>query len=177
MEMLWQDIHVDKAVTLIHTTVYQLRKTFKENEMENTIQFNNDHYALGVSIDSDYTLLEGLLNAQNMQTSEVEQVLTLYEGDFLKEEDIRWAIPTQQYLRQSVLRYLENIISIVEVNPSLVDSCLLKMLEIDCYNESYMSKLVSLYDRLKGHQKMKEFYKTTEARLRDDLGIQIAFEI
>lgn len=176
MEQLWPDIHLEKAVTLLHTTVYQLRKTFKENGMENAVQFNNDHYAWSVSIESDYTVLKGLLST-NMDSTKVEQILALYTGDFLEEEDFRWAFPIQEGLKQSVLQYLEQLISISEVNPLLTEKCLLKILEIDCYNEAYMYKLLALYAQMKNTQKMKELYKTIEARLRDDLGVGIPYEM
>lgn len=177
MEQLWPDAHAQKAVTLLHTTVYQLRKTFKENGMENAIQFKNDHYELGISIDSDYIVLEGLLNAKKMEPHNVEQVLVLYEADFLEEEDFRWTIPTQHFLRRSVLQYFEQFIAEDEVNFPLIEKCLLKMLEIDYYNETYMYKLLALYDQTKSNQKVKEFYKTIEARLIDDLGIDIPLEM
>ena len=177
MEQLWPEIHVDKAVTHLHTTVYQLRKTFKENGMENAIQFINDHYALGVSIDSDYIVLEGLLNAKKRETSEVEQILELYEADYLEEEDLSWAIPTQLRLRQSVLQYLEQIITKDDISTPLLEKCLLKMLEIDCYNETYMYKLLTLYDQLKNTHQLEKIYKTIEATLRDDLDIEIPFRM
>lgn len=177
IEQLWPDTHIEKAVTLLHTTVYQLRKTFKENGMENAILFNNDHYSLGVSIDSDCTLLEGLLNAKKMESSEVEQVIALYVGDFLEEEDLSWVTPIQQRLRQSVLQYLEHAIYVSEVNHFLKEKCLLKLFEVDCYNEAYMYNLLAFYEYMNNNQKMKQLYKMIEARFRDDLGMEIPNEI
>jgi len=172
MEQLWPDIHAEKAVKVLHTTVYQLRKTFKEQGIEDAVQFNNEHYSLGLLIDSDCTELEGLLKDNKMESSEVEQILALYQGDFLEETDFRWVAPIQQRLRQSVLQYLEQIISVGEVNLLLIEQCLLKMLEVDCYNETYMYNLLALYEHMGNNQKLKEFYKTIEARLKDDLGIE-----
>lgn len=177
MEQLWPEIHAEKAAKLLHTTVYQLRKTFKEQGIEDAVQFNNDHYSLGLLIDSDCTVLEGLLKDNEMESSEVEQILTLYKGDFLEEADFRWVTPIQQRLRQSVLQYLEQIISVGEVNPLLIEECLLKMLELDCYNETYMYNLLAFYENMENSQKMKEFYKMIEARLGDDLGIEVPIKI
>ena len=177
LEQLWPDTHIEKAVTLLHTTVYQLRKIFKENGMENAILFNNDHYTLGVSIDSDYSLLEKLLNSTKVESFQVEQVLELYKGDFLEEEDLSWVTSIQQRLRQSILQYLERAISVGEVNLLLKEKCLQKMLDIDCYNETYMYNLMEFYGSVNNSQKMKQFYKTIEARLRDDLSIEIPLEI
>ncbi|GGA20634.1 response regulator [Psychrobacillus lasiicapitis] len=177
MEQLWPDTHIDKAATLLHTTVYQLRKTFKENGIENAIQFINERYTLGVFIDSDYTKLIELLDASKMEASKVEEILSLYEGDFLEEEDLSWAVSIQQNLRHSVLQYFERVISNDERDLQLVEKCLVKMLKIDYYNESYMYQLLTFYNETKSSQKMKEFYKTVEVRLRDDLGIEIPPEI
>lgn len=177
MEQLWPDVHAEKTAKLLHTTVYQLRKTFKEQGLEDAVQFNNDHYSLGLLIGSDCTVLEGLLKDNKMESSEVEQILTLYKGDFLEEADFRWVTPIQQRLRQSVLQYLEQIISVGEVNLLLIEECLLKMLELDCYNETYMYNLLAFYENMENSQKMKEFYKMIEARLRDDLGIEVPIKM
>lgn len=177
MEQLWPDIHAEKAAKLLHTTVYQLRKTFKEQGIEDAVQFNNEHYSLGLLVDSDCTVLEGLLKDNKMESSEVEQILTLYKGDFLEEADFRWVTPIQQRLRQSVLQYLEQIISVGEVNLLLIEECLLKMHEVDCYNETYMYNLLAFYEQMGSSQKMKEFYKTIETRLRDDLGIEVPIKM
>ncbi|WP_144512801.1 response regulator [Bacillus sp. FJAT-22090] len=177
MEQLWPDVVVDKATTLLHTTVYQLRKTFKENGLEDAILFVNDHYALNISIDSDYAEVERLLTIDSRETASVEKILTLYTGDFLEEEDFKWGIVTQQCFKQLVLNYLEHVVTKSEASHELIEKCLLKMLVIDCYNETYMYKLLYFYKEMNNRVKLREYYRIFENKLRVDLGIEIPFEM
>lgn len=176
VEQLWPGIDVEKAFTLLHSTVYQIRKILKGSGMENPIQFVNDHYALNVFINSDYKHLERLIKSKDIDTSTVEQVLALYEGDFLEEEEYSWSIQSQQYLKQSVLQFLEKVIA-TEAYASLKEKCLEKMLEIDMYNETYMYKLLEYYIQTRNREKINSLYNLIEARLSKDLGIEIPLAI
>ncbi|QNK89164.1 response regulator [Sporosarcina sp. resist] len=174
VEQLWPEADAEKAFTLLHSTVYQLRKTLKESGIENSVQFINDHYALNVFVQSDYADLEQLIKSKEMNTSIVEQVLTLYQGDFLEEEEYNWSIQSQRYLKNSVLQFLEKVI-LTEEHATLKEKCLEKMLELDMYNETYMYKLLEHYIQAKNKEKIDSLNKLIKTRLSDDLGIEIPF--
>ncbi|AMW98037.1 hypothetical protein ATY39_00565 [Rummeliibacillus stabekisii] len=176
MEKLWPDTNQEKTTSLLHTTVYQLRKKFKEKGVENAISFNNNHYTLNVSVRSDIKEIEKITQAQQLSPTDTEKLLLLYKGDFLEEEDFIWSLSLQHQVRQSVLRYLERCISVYK-DSALVESCLKKMLDIDCYQEEYMYKLLVFYKQTKNVSEMKTYYKNIESRLEEELGIEVPLKI
>jgi len=176
VEQLWPEVDVEKAFTLLHSTVYQIRKTLKASGIENAIQFVNDHYALNVSIQSDYADLEQLIESKEIDASIVEQVLTLYEGDFLEEEGYSWSLQSKQCLKHCVLQFLEKV-KWTEEHASLKEKCLERMLQLDMYNETYMYKLLEHYIQVKNKEEIASLYKLIKTRLRDDLEIEIPFAI
>ena len=105
-ETLWPDVEYEKAATNLHTTIYQLRKLFKQNGIENPIQLINNHYQFNIQINSDYDEMLTLLDQPAHSEEDIQQILNLYSGDFLEEEEFNWATQTQILVKQSVLHIL-----------------------------------------------------------------------
>src|SRR5690606_19134514 len=116
MEELWSDLPDEKAATLMHTTIYQLRKGIKEMGIENPISLVNEKYMLTLDIKSDYGELEQTLQSLEMSRATIEKLIELYQGDFLEEEDYHWAISIQEKMRRSFLQYLEQFLSNLEAD-------------------------------------------------------------
>lgn len=176
IEELWPEMNISKSVTLLHTTVYQLRKTLKDIEVENPISLVNDHYILSVPLASDIIELEDIVQTVEIKAANIERILELYNGDYLEEEDYTWAFQDQQRIKQSMLRYLEKFVieqKAEEENTFLVEACLEKILKLDIYNEAYMFKLLEHYGRTKNTQKLTALFQTIKETLEDELGIDV----
>lgn len=180
IEELWPEMDINKSMVLLHTTVYHLRKVLTENGADNPINLVNEHYTLSVPFASDFCELEKILKLNEISPIKVKQVLEIYSGDYLEEENYPWAIQAQQLIRKSVLYFLEKFIEAEKKrgeHTQLVEVCLEKMLTLDIYNETYMVQLLKHYSRAGNIQRMKELYQLVSDRLENDLGINIPAEI
>ncbi|MBK3495847.1 response regulator [Viridibacillus sp. YIM B01967] len=180
VEALWPEMEATKAVTLLHTTVYQLRKALKDIGVENSITLVNDHYKLSVPLTSDVLELKEIVQTKDTHPLKVERALELYSGDYLEGDVYPWSIQYQQWVKQAVLLFLEKFITISENKVgqnALVEKCLEKMLILDMYNETIMHQLMKHYQQSNNTQKIKALYGTITNNLVDELGVKIPREI
>lgn len=180
MDELWGELPDEKAATLMHTTVYQLRKGIKEVGIDNPISLVNEKYVLNVSVESDYARLEQALQSVEMTKSKVEQLITLYQGDYLEEENYHWALPAQQRTKQFFLRSLENYVARMKQDPKqsdYIEICLEKMIQMEPYDEGYIYSLLEHYGEARKTEKMIVLYHEFKNRWIEELGIDIPKEI
>ncbi|WP_180968092.1 response regulator [Cytobacillus massiliigabonensis] len=180
IEELWPNTDADKAMVLLHTTVYQLRKALKKNGIEKPVALLNDQYVLSVPLTSDIHELEELIQSEKVLPENVERVLELYSGDYLEEEGYSWATQHQLFLRQSFISYLDQFISDSmknQVNHQLVEASLEKMLQLDIYNETFMQKLLKHYGETNNYKKLQIFFEKVKNQFVGELGIDVPKEL
>jgi len=177
IEEFWPDLEFEKAASNLHTSIYQLRKLFKENGIQDPIQLVNNHYQLNVKIASDYDKLIHFLEQKRHDEISIQQLLNCYEGDFLAEEEYPWAIQTQLRLKQGVLHVLEMYITTTDsINSLLKLNCLQKMLELDEFNEDYMFLLLEFLIGQNKKQDCIQYYKRIQEKLAE-IGISVPEKI
>ena len=180
MEELWSELPDEKAATLMHTTVYQLRKRIKEIGIDNPISLVNERYVLNVDVQSDLRELEGILQSTEMSRSTIEKLIELYQGDFLEDEHYQWAVPIQQKTKQSFLRYLEQYLMQViddKKQAYYIEICLEKMIQMEPYNERVVYLLLNHFGKMSKTQKMVALFHDFKAKWIEDLGIDVPQEI
>ncbi|MCG7336507.1 response regulator [Sporosarcina sp. ACRSM] len=176
IEELWADLPIEKATTLLHTTVYQLRKGLKALGVENPISMINEKYALNFSVQSDSSELEQILHKREMTRAAIEKAIGLYQGDYLEEESYPWALHAQQRIKQAYLQYLEAYIHKVKNNreqSSSIEICLDQMIQMDPYNEDYICLFIEHYGEVRKIEKMIIRYHEFKKRWIEELGIDI----
>lgn len=177
IEELWPDLEFEKAASNLHTSIYQLRKLFKDKGIQDPIQLVNNHYQLNVEMASDYDKLIQLLEQKRHDEISIQQLLNCYEGDFLAEEEYPWAIQTQLRLKQGVLHVLEMYITTMDSMNSLLKlNCLQKMLELDEFNEDYMFLLLEFLIAQNKKQDCIQYYERIEEKLLE-IGISVPEKI
>lgn len=180
IEELWSDVPVDKANTLIHTTVYQLRKILKEIGIPDPISFINEQYILNITVESDLLEIKNIMGISRITGSYIEKLLQLYAGDFLEEENYIWALHEQQSIKRSIIKYLENYVLYAKNDESqsyFVEICLEKMIEMESYEEKYIYLLMDHYGKSKSVKKMMALFHEFKKRRLYDLGLDVPREI
>ncbi|MEC1178012.1 response regulator [Metasolibacillus meyeri] len=178
IELLWPNIDPEKGSANLYTTIYQIRKLFKDKGVENAIELVNNHYQLNIELKSDYEDLQKLLNEENPSESNIQQILNLYEGDFLEKEEYDWAISIRNEVKQQVLHILEHYVRQEgSANTLLKLSCLQKLLLLDEYNERYMLMLLRFLVENNRKTECIQLYKEIKNKLEDDLKIPIPQDI
>lgn len=96
MEEVFSDKNPEEAAAMLHTTVYQLRNSFKKLGFFNSISYSNESYQLIIPNESDLDELKILLNSEDTDKTKIENILETYKGDVLEEEGYHWAISIKQ---------------------------------------------------------------------------------
>jgi len=107
-ENLWPGCDGDKVDTLLHTTLYKMKKVLDSIGIKYDIKFQNGSYWMllpEVSLDTaefDSLVTPDIpLNKKN--ASFAERAFSLYTGDYLQSHDYLWAIPkAEEYSRKYI---------------------------------------------------------------------------
>jgi len=148
MEDLWTDQSQDKAISLLHTTMYQLRKVLKTHGFDEPVKYVDERYSLTINVKNDATELKQIISQAPGSKDDRERVLSLYKSDYLAEEDYYWSINEREQLRRMVTQYLEKEVANLS-NENNIDSLLKVMIEklisIDPWEDQYTFELIQYY--------------------------------
>lgn len=174
-EDIFPDREVDRAAALLHTTVYQLRKTLEKFAHPKGIIYQNDGYLLNLPITSDYQTIENILNTQGKNDDKVNRVLNLYKGDLLEEEAYLWAVEKQLRVKENVLKYLIDYVR--EIIPGKTQGALLKtvldrLYYMNPYSEEIAEIMMEYYQKSNHKSELESFFKSFSTGLWNEMGIR-----
>lgn len=174
IETIFPDRDVDKATTILHTTIYQLRKGLERFGHSNGIKFFNESYQLDITIMSDVEELNKIINLKKCNDEDIIELLKIYRGDLL-EEGYHWAMEVQQRYRSLVLkileRYAKNQIENNILNLTLKVS-LDKAYEMDPYNENVAEMIIHYYGKQNNKSSMEIFFNDYSERLKEEMNLE-----
>lgn len=176
IETLWPDVEYEKGLANLYTTIYQLRKLFKDLGLENPVELVNNYYRLKISMESDYEELKTLLAYETYSELQIQQLLNVYKEDFLEKEKYEWAGSIQQELRQKVVHTIEQYV-LGRSNTLLKLNCLQKLMVMDEYNERYMFMYLTFLIEHNKKNECMQLYTEIKKKLERDLEIVIPKEI
>lgn len=175
IEDIWPEMGLENASSILHTSVYHIRKVLKTLGFDDPLSYRNSNYVLNINLKSDVDELEALIGKKGiLSKEEIARMLTLYQADYLVEEGYHWVSDKQLVLQREFLAKIEAYVSLQEeTETTLVESCLDKMLELDPYNEDYM--VMSLVHYSKTHQagKVEQLFTEFEHIFTDELGLPV----
>jgi len=176
LDDLWSDYEKEKAITLLHTTIYQLRKFIRSHNYNDPLAIINECYVFKYQIDSDIGQLQEIFSLDNMDERLVERALILYKGDYLEQEGYRWAFQFQDKICKEMLKYLKKYVLLYQIHenpPALVEDCLEKLLQIDPYNEQFMCMLLDYYRKKRQVKQMVDRYRDFHKSVKEELGVDL----
>lgn len=175
METIFPDKDLDKAIALLHTTIYQLRKSLEKLGHSNGIVYFNDSYQLNVPIVSDFDELNKIVHSNAFNEEDIKKILNIYKGDFLEEEGYHWAMGIQQRYKDIVLNILEgfakNQLKVGKLD-SLLKICLDTIIKIDSFNESVAKMMIQYYGVQNKKSDLDKFYKDYAENLWKEMELQ-----
>lgn len=168
LEDLWPMHTLDKAASLLHTTVYQLRKKLKEIGIEDPIQYKEEKYSVTIDIHTDVKELFLFI-----QSNQIEKVLDSYNQDYLSDEDYHWSSQHREKIRRSVIHYLETyILKVSTGKQEIFRKVLEKLSELDPWEERYTMDLVQYYINQGNYKEARDIYNRYKKTLQNELGLK-----
>ena len=109
LEKIFPDKESQKALALLHTTVYQVRNSLAAVGFPESVKYANESYCLQVPVVSDLDEVQALLREADGGQEQASALIRLYRKDFLIEEDYPWANETRIKISNLVQRYIEGV--------------------------------------------------------------------
>ncbi len=113
MDLLWPVHDPHKAVTQLHTAIYQIRKMIRMCGLDARIHYHDESYRLELAGKLDVEKWEDRLSkAQEVMPDTLsihQSIIDMYEGDFLADHRYVWAEPEQERLRLLWLEHVQSV--------------------------------------------------------------------
>ncbi|MBP1157329.1 MULTISPECIES: response regulator [unclassified Paenibacillus] len=175
LEALWPNSLQDKAMTHLHTSIYQIRKLMKEWGVRATVEYALDSYRLSAEeIVTDVQLLEAIpveeaITEHNRERR--ESILDLYSGDYLEEHDFSWAATKRQELLN---RYLSLSLTMAQYEldtgrERLAVQRLLRLQDKEPYSEEICEMLLTAYAKNNNFNALRSHYEFFVRLIRMEL--------
>ncbi|WP_426929174.1 response regulator [Brevibacillus ginsengisoli] len=115
MDLLWPDMSMERLSHNLHSTMYHLKKTLKEHEINVDIQKTNDGYMLE-PLEFVYDLLEfqryNSLFSEEVVTdvAQAELLCSLYKGSLMEGKDYLWVAPMEAKYNYQYTSLVRNLV-------------------------------------------------------------------
>lgn len=175
METIFYDRDIDKATTLLHTTIYQLRKNLRELGYPEGILYFNDSYQINLPIVSDFNELNSILESHSYTEENIKKVLEIYIGDFLEVEGYHWAMGIQQNYKDFVLNLLGSYskTQLEDGNLNLlVKICLDLLYELEPFNDNVAKMLIQYHGNKNEKSKLESFFNNYTENLWKEMNLK-----
>ncbi|MBJ6363992.1 response regulator [Paenibacillus sp. GCM10012307] len=179
LEELWGAYEQDRSITHLHTSIYQIRKMLKDEDIQATVEYAQDSYRLAATdMMTDVEEFESAcLNdgvATEQDRTRAIDAMALYKGDYLAEHDYDWSKPRR---RELLRKYIGCSLALVryEMDTEREEQAV-KRLEIlqesDPYSEEICRHILLGYAKLNNGPAVRQHYEAFASILRSDLGIK-----
>lgn len=176
IEALWPTVPVEKAVVLLHSTLYQLRQTLKREGYKQPISLRNKRYSLNVQVVTDVERALALVAAATFDEPSIVAVLTYYEGDYFEKADYAWAEPKRIEIRKRMRHYFLQVLE-QDVVSFVKNQVAERLLTWQCYDEQCVLTLMRYYSSVQQREKIEEVYQRASEYVRGTLGVDMCGSI
>lgn len=181
-ETLWPEEEPDKVKTNLHTTLYRLRKTIKEEGLPIDITSKNSgkgfyRCSLGqCSCDlvefEEVTIKNNSLNKSRIE--EFERVCALYRDDLFSKKNYCWCESKKEWLQQFYLKMLKNM-ALFYVDEGLYQKAIDKLLTAIAkapFDEEIHKSLLKVYGTQNNRALLIRCYEEFKIRLYKEMGVE-----
>lgn len=177
IEALWPDSENDKSTTLLHSTLYQLRKTLTANGFEQPILLQNKLYSLQTSCESDVEQFITLIN-QPLAANRMEELMAIYQGPYFEQNEFEWSQNYQKVIEQKWMDYTIRALEKVDQFPTPLLSALQSTFPKDAlYNEEWIAATLRFFGETKQMKLLTETFEEARDLWINELGLDLSEEV
>ena len=181
-EILWPEEDPDKIKTNLHTSLYRLRKTIKENGLP--IEISSKKGGKGVYrcslgkfscdlIEFENAALKNItINRSNID--EFEEICLLYRDDLFSEKNYEWCGNEKEYLQRFYINMLKDMASLY-VEMGLYQKAIDKLLIVNRkspFDEELHQRIISIYAIQKNRALLIKFHEEFKLKLLEEIGVK-----
>jgi len=178
IDHLWPAL--ETADTHLHTSVYRVKKTLKENGVDISIQFVGGGYILQIGKDVTYDVNEidyfigngKIINSDTVK--EFEKIAALYQGDYLESKDYPWCVAERSRLQKNYVGLVKQIAMYytVEREYAKAEEVILQIMAYLSYDEDAYELLLQVLFLQNDRVGVIKYYEQLKNVLSKELGIE-----
>lgn len=176
LEELWPELDEEKASTLFHSTLYQLRKTLTEYQFKNPVKLQNKIYQLTINMKSDVEQWDKIIT-QPIENTSVEEALKLYTGDYLELNQYPWAIPKRNLYQEKWNQYIIRCLNNTNLSPRILNLLITQFKEEQLFNQEGILALLNYFGRTKQMLQLTQIYEQAKKAWNQELGLDLPHSI
>ena len=180
IDNLWPECEPKTADNNVHTTVYKLKKTLKENSINISVKFSGGGYVmeLAPAIFYDVASFEAftakIKDVDKDDLEEFEKVIALYQGDYLEGKDYLWCMAERTRLQKYFSDLVKQLAryNINAADYSKAEQILLRDVGYLPYDEDAYELLLKVCSLQGDRVAIIKYYETLQTILQNELGIE-----
>lgn len=174
---LWENDIIKKSSSILHTTVYYLRKMFNNIGYSDLIESKKGSYRLNMEkIKLDFVEFERLtkeeFDFENIKY--IERILELYDGEYFANEDYVWALGQRVELKNSFINIVMKAAKYYqrETRYSIAEKLLKRLIVEDPLCEEAHEQLISIFELSGDRIAARRQYEYLWQILKDEFDIE-----
>ncbi len=171
---LWGDLPEEKAVALMHSTFYQLRKTLFQLKFENPILLQNKVYHLNLEVQTDFDEWQMIVDNNLTDETSILRALDLYRGDYFAVQAYEWAQTKREKIRTIWSHYLLRIVQARIASPSTLEMILIHVDNLDILQEDWIIETIRFLGESNQFHNLSRYYSKIQSRWKEELGIPLS---
>lgn len=181
IDLLWPDLDVENAYDNLYTTIYHIRKTLEDIDLDveiissvhgyelnfNSVKYDVSEWLKGVERLNELLLKDG---DKNELILSYKKIMKLYKGDYLAEETYVWKENEQERLRIIFIDTAKKMINYLMEKEEYTEAILLSLQLQDLYpylDYSYFM-LMKLYDKFGDMYNVERQYAKLQKVLKEE---------
>lgn len=172
IEALWPNIPVQKAIELLHSILYQLRKTLRTHGYQDAIIVRNRRYQLMIDVVADSKCVKALMATLPYEQASVDSILRYYQGEAFEEVSYPWATTLQQEIQYKLRHYFVQVLE-QDVSAASKEQVAQHLHRWQTYDEQCVLALMKYYNDRQQRSKIIEVYTKASERIREELGVDM----
>ena len=179
LDLFWPNLEIEKGYTQLYSTIYQLRKTLSASKVDICITNLENGYKLdmnGVKLDvEEWETGIKELPIVNKDTLPIHKhLLTLYQGEYLPNEDYLWAENERERLKILWIKHISKVADYLASNSQFSEaiSLYLRLQMAHPYTDESYFKLMQLYNELRDTHSVELQYDYLKRMLLDQYDVK-----
>lgn len=184
VDLLWPNMSWKQGITLLYSTMYQVRKLLKDIDFpveiintENQYKLQLDNIVCDVEEWERTTQSLPSISAENSE--KYVEVIKAYSGDYLAQESYHWAEIERQRLQTKWLSIVEVLSQFYWKHEKFYELARIHYhVQKACpTNENSYIYLMKLYDKLGDHKSVSMIYHSLKEMLKEEYAVKVRPEI
>lgn len=182
LETLWPDLEYDKAVTHLHTSVYQVRNVLKKWGSKALVGYAHDSYCLeqvdwttdAEDFEQFYGEIVEIPELTRESREGYDRKLALYRGDYLDHHDYPWATARRSKLQKQYTSAMLGMAN-AELRAGFVTEAMERLAvlqEKEPYSDEICRLILCAYANVGSWELLRRHYDKFASLLDAELGIE-----